>query len=205
MEMGHMGERITEMLEAIMPAIISGDRQSLKQVAKIDDEVDILHGHIISYLGDISKKALTEEQTRKLIGLMGAVNDLENIGDTIETDLVYLGNQRIDKGVTISSSTRDVLHKLHEVVTKATLKGIDAARDNDQLAAQDVIGMKSDINRLMDSAATHEAMRLVANEPHRLEAYSIEVDVIEKLKRIYYFAKRIAKAVMPGEALKDAV
>jgi phosphate:Na+ symporter len=204
MEMGHMGERIAEMLERILPAIISGDRQSLRAVARIDDEVDILHGHIIKYLGDISKKALTEEQTRNLVGLMGAVNDLENIGDTIETNLVYLGMHRLEKGITISLATRDVLKRLHQVVSGAALKAISAARDNDQLAAQEVIGMKSDINLLTASATMHEAMRLVANEPHRLEAYALEVDIIEKLKRIYYFAKRIAKVIMPAKALEDA-
>lgn len=31
----------------------------------------------------------------------------------------------------------------------------------------------------------------------RLEAYSLEIDLIEKLKRIYYFAKRMAKDVIP--------
>jgi phosphate:Na+ symporter len=205
MELGNMGERISEMLARILPAIISGNRETLKEIANIDDEVDILHGHIITYLGNISKKPLTDEQTHKLVGVMAAVNDLENIGDIIETDLVYLGNQRLDKEVTISPATREVLEKLHTVISSAANDAITAIRENDQRAAQEVIGMKKDINLLMDSAATHEAMRLIADEPHRLEAYTIEVDIIEKLKRIYYFSKRIAKAVMPDKALADAV
>ena len=49
---------------------------------------------------------------------MDAVNDLENIGDIIETDLVYLGNQRIDMGLTISDQTRELLKNMHELVTK---------------------------------------------------------------------------------------
>ncbi|MGD8619961.1 MAG: Na/Pi cotransporter family protein, partial [Gammaproteobacteria bacterium] len=167
-------------------------------------EVDILHGHIITYLGDISKKALTEEQTRNLLSLMEAINDLENIGDTIETDLVYLGNERITKGVSISPKTREVLKQLHDVVSGAANGAIAAATENDQRQAQDVIAMKRDINRLMNSAATHEAMRLVADEPNRLAAYTIEIDIIEKLKRIYYFAKRVAKAVMPEQARTEA-
>ncbi len=31
--------------------------------------------------------------------------------------------------------------------------------------------------------------------PNRIAAYSVEMEVIEKLKRIYYFAKRMAKTV----------
>ncbi|MEN8107432.1 MAG: Na/Pi cotransporter family protein [Pseudomonadota bacterium] len=204
LEIGHMGERLSEMLERILPAVVSGQLQTLKDIAKIDDEVDILHGHTITYLGDISKKQLTGEQTRELVGLMAAVNDLENIGDIIETDLVHLGKERLEKGISISEETRDVLTRLHEVIADATSTAITAARDNDQHAAQDVIGLKSDINLLMDSAATHQAMRLVVDEPDRLPAYTLEVDIIEKLKRIYYFAKRIAKAVVPEEVAENA-
>jgi phosphate:Na+ symporter len=199
LEIGHMGKRISEMLERILPAVISGNLQTLKDIARIDDEVDILHGHIITYLGDISKKQLTEGQTRKLVGLMAAVNDLENVGDIIETDLVHLGNERLERNISISMATREVLTRLHDVVSKATIKAINATQENDQHAAQDVIGLKSDINLLMDSAATHEAMRLVVDEPGRLAAYTLEMDIIEKLKRIYYFAKRMAKAIMPEE------
>jgi phosphate:Na+ symporter len=204
LEIGHMGSRVMEMLQNIMPAITNGDRDMLRDIAKIDDEVDILHGHIVTYLGYISRKALTEEQTRVLVNLMAAANDLENIGDIIETDMVHLGNEGIQNGVTISAETREVLRKLHDVVSTTAELAIDAVMERDERAAQEVIAMKGDINRLMDSAALHEAKRLVAEEPNRLAAYTLEIDVIEKLKRIYYFAKRIAKAVMPEATVDHA-
>jgi phosphate:Na+ symporter len=204
LEIGHMGERVREMLQGILPAIVNGDRPLLKSIAKIDDEVDILHGHIVTYLGRISQKSLTEQQTRVLIKLMDACNDLENIGDVIETDLVYLGNEGIDEHVTISKETREILRKLHDVVTTTADLAIDAVMENDQQAAQEVIALKADINRLMESAAMHESRRLVAEEPNRLAAYTLEIDIIEKLKRIYYFSKRMAKSVMPEELSESA-
>jgi len=202
MEIGHMGERVEEMLERILPAITTGNRNALSQVAKIDDEVDILHGHIVTYLGRISQKTLTDEQTRELLHLMGAVNDLENIGDIIETDLVMLGRKRIDQDVSISQSTTVLLENVHETISLTVELARKAVVDNDQKAAQEVISRKGDITRLMESASMHEARRLVAEEPKRLAAYTLEIDILEKLKRVYYFAKRMAKAVMP-EALPE--
>jgi phosphate:Na+ symporter len=199
MEIGHVGSRVIEMLERIMPAILTGDRMAVRAVTKIDDEVDILHGHIVTYLGRISQKTLTEEQTRELVHLMDAVNNLENIGDIVETDLAYLGNQRIQQGVSISVETQAVLKKLHNVVMATVSLAIDAVAENDPHAAQEIIAMKTDIARLTDSAAMHETRRLVAEEPNRLAAYTVEMDVIEKLKRIYYHAKRMAKDVKPDE------
>jgi phosphate:Na+ symporter len=204
MEIGHVGSRVVEMLERIMPAILTGDRMSLRAVTRIDDEVDILHGHIVTYLGQISQRALTEKQTSELVNLMDAVNNLENIGDIVETDLAYLGNQRIEQGVSISVDTQAVLKKLHNVVMATVSLAIDAVAENDQHAAQEIIAMKSDIARLTDSAAMHETRRLVAEEPNRLAAYTVEMDVIEKLKRIYYHAKRMAKDVQPEDMEEQA-
>jgi|TARA_B100000959_G_C14958331_1_gene614685 phosphate:Na+ symporter len=58
---------------------------------------------------------------------------------------------------------------------------------------------KLEISNLMDSVVLHEAQRLAADEPGRLAAYTPVVDIIEKLKSIYYFAKRIAKKTTPDE------
>jgi phosphate:Na+ symporter len=203
-EIGHMGEHVKEMLHGIMTAIITGDRLMLKNIAKIDDAVDILHGHIVTYLGRISQKELTEEQTRRLVNLMATANDLENIGDIIETDMVHLGNEGIETQVSISEETREVLRKLHDIVSTTTELAIDAVMEDDQQAAQEVIAMKADITRLMNSAVMHETRRLVAEEPNRLAAYTLEIDIIEKLKRIYYFSKRMAKAVAPVEVTEPA-
>jgi phosphate:Na+ symporter len=37
----------------------------------------------------------------------------------------------------------------------------------------------------------------VAEEPNRLAAYTIEVDMLEHLKRVYYFSKRMSRGVVP--------
>ena len=205
LETGHMGERVNEMLAKIMPAIVSGNRGTLKEITKIDDEVDMLYKHIIDYLGQISRKQLSEQQTHELVDLMEAVNDLENIGDVIEKEMVYLGNQSIDKNISISDMTQDVLNKLHAIVSITAELGMEAVMNDDQRAAQEVISMKDDIARLIDSATMQQSRRLVADEPNRLEAYTIEMDLIEKLKRIYYFSKRMAKTVVPEEVLEHTV
>lgn len=205
LEIGHTGDRVQEMMDKMMSTILTGDRDSLIQLAKLDDEVDILHGHIVTYLGKISAKALTESQTKQFVRLMDAVNDLENIGDIIETDLVTLGEKRIEHGVTVSEQTRTLLIGLHSEVANTVRQAISAVRENDQKAAQEVIAMKSDIDRLTAKAQAHQAERLVAPEPGRLAAYTLEIDLIEKLKRIYYFAKRMAKDVIPEEMLDKVV
>ncbi|MES9904584.1 MAG: PhoU domain-containing protein, partial [Sedimenticola sp.] len=203
LEVLHMGEQVQAMLNKIMPAILSGNRESLNALALMDDEVDILYEQIIQYLGRISKQTLTEIQMEEFLGLMAAVGDLENIGDTIETNMVVLGHERIDAELSISEPTRKVLNGFQTVVKKSVDAAVQAVSQNNKAVARTVIDMKHEINAIANSAAVHQASRLVVEEPHRIEAYTIEVDIIEKQKRIYYFAKRMAKSVIPPDEVTD--
>ena len=108
---------------------------------------------------------------------------------------LLMGNERIDAGVSISKPTRKVLSDFHLVIERALGSAIQAVSQSNQEVARLVINMKDEISNLADSAATHQARRLVAEEPNRIPAYTIEIDIIEKQKRIYYFAKRMAKSV----------
>jgi len=89
--------------------------------------------------------------------------------------------------VSISEITKSVISGFHQVVFKAVNSIVQTASQNNKEVVLTVIGMKSEIDKLANSAAIHQAQRLVANEPNRIPAYTIEMDIIEKQKRIYYF------------------
>ena len=195
MEVEHMGQQVNDMLIQIMPAIINGDRSSLIAVREMDERVDALQSQILGYMGKISRLKLTEEQNQEFMQLMEAMNNLENIGDIVETNLVDLGLSRVEQGISVSAPTQEVLNGFHRVVSEAVETAVRAVAENDAATAEAVTQMKDEITRISNSAAIHQAQRLVADEPNRIEAYTIEVDIAEKLQRIYYFAKRMAKTV----------
>ena len=95
----------------------------------------------------------------------------------------------------ISEATQKVLVGLHSTIAGSVERALHSVARNDVEAAQDVIAMKGEIQTEVELAEQHQAQRLVADAPNRIAAYSVEMEVIEKLKRIYYFAKRMAKTV----------
>ena len=198
LEIEHMGEQVRMMLAQIMPAILDGNTAVLDEIHGIDERVDVLHAEIVAYLGQISGRELSKKQQKEFLRLMDAVNDLENIGDVIETNLVELGRRRIEKGVSISNATQDVLNGFHEVVTRAVDTAIRSVSEDSLDDARSVADMKKEITTIANSAAIHESKRLVVDEPNRIEAYTIEMDITEKLQRIYYFARRMARTVIKG-------
>ncbi|RRS33022.1 MAG: NAD+ kinase [Gammaproteobacteria bacterium (ex Lamellibrachia satsuma)] len=195
LEIGRAGQQVREMLNQIMPALLGGDRKLLAEIGEMDDKVDVLHEQIVGYLGKLSGERLNQQQTETVLNLMSTINNLENLADLIETDLVGLGYKRLEENLQISPETQRMLNHLHTQVSRAVELALQAVKLQDTNRADQVTGMKTTVQQLFDAATNHQATRLVADEPNRLQAYTLEVEIIEKLRRIYYFAKRIAKLV----------
>ncbi len=190
-----MGKRVDLMNTAMLPAVLTGNKEALQAVREMDEEIDVLYKHIVNYLAEVSKLQLNEYQTQKMVKLMGAVNDLEHIGDVIEVNLVDLGEKRLKKGFKISEATQKVINTVHVVVSDALKAAVRALVEEDKDFAARAISMSEDMDRLVEQADLHQAKRLVSEDSGKFEAYSVEVEIIEKLKRIYYHAKRIAMTV----------
>ncbi|MGD8989998.1 MAG: Na/Pi cotransporter family protein [Desulfobacterales bacterium] len=195
-EIKRMGKRVDLMNTAMLPAVLRGNNEALMAVRERDVDVDILYKHIVNYLASVSKLQLNEYQTQKMLLLMGAINDLEHIGDVIEVNMVNLGLQRIKKRIKISEATQKVIKTLHVVVSDALKAALRAVVEEDREYAQRVLSMNEDMKRLALEADLHQAKRLVSEDSGKFEAYSLEIEIIEKLKRIYYHAKRMAKTVV---------
>ena len=204
LEILRMGDAVVEMLREALTAVVEGDRDRLGDLAQRDDLVDALHGEIVTYLGTISQRRLEADQTEELMRLFEAVNDLESIGDVIETNLVQLGRQRLDEGIVVSDLTRALLQRLHAQVIDAVETAVLAVTQRNERAARRVVEMKPAISRLIEEAARHQTRRLTAPEPGRLPAYALETDIVANLHRIYYFACRMARAAVP-ELLRTQV
>jgi phosphate:Na+ symporter len=202
-EIKRMGKRVDLMHSAMMPAVLSGSKDSLLAVREMYAEVDVLHKHLATYLAKVSQLKLNGTQTRKMIKLLEAVNDLDHIGDLMEVNMVTLGERRIEKGFKVSDETQKIIKTVHMVVADALKAAIRAVVDDEREYALRVIQIQEDMNHLVEQADLHQAQRLISEDSGKFEAYSVEVDIIEKLKRIYYHSKRIAETVvkpMEGEA-----
>ncbi|MGF1640171.1 MAG: Na/Pi cotransporter family protein [Rhodospirillales bacterium] len=201
LEIAELGGRVRAMLAAILPAVLTGSHASLQEIARMDVGVDALHREVIGYLRRLGLRTLTAAEGEELVRLMDVANAFEHIGDIMETDLVTLGERRLEERILVSDSTAEVIAGFHAAVDEALGLAIAAVGNESESDALRVIAMKPRINALADEAGRRGARRLVSQHPERLRAYTREMEMIEKLKRIFYFAKRIAKAVAPrGDA-----
>ena len=192
-EIGRLGELLEQMVETSLPSVLTGSEDELQQLAAMDGDVDILHGHIVEYLGQISTKELTKDQTREVLDLLQVANNMEQIGDILETNLVKIGLNRIEEGVVVSDETRDIIERYHEKVFEALRAAINAVREHDPAMALGVKDMKKTIADLAEDTARHQITRLVAKEPKRLQTFTREMEIIENFSRIYRLCRKIAR------------
>ncbi|MHC4992053.1 MAG: PhoU domain-containing protein [Planctomycetota bacterium] len=199
LELGRLGTAVLRVVRDAFDPVVEGSLAELNRLRQRDNEVDLIHGSIVNYLGRLSKENLDDELTRQLRDSLAVANYFENIGDMVETNLVEAGTERVAHAVQISDATREVLAELHARVAWAVERALEALVGDDASIANEVAGAKEEMNRLVGRADEHLAGRLAAEAPGRLQAFRVESDIVENFKRIYYFSKRIAKVVAERE------
>lgn len=203
LELLRLSQRVRQMLVDSIPAVLGGTNADLITVEAMDDEVDSLYASIVGYLGRLSKQELGSRDSEELFQVMEATNNLEAIGDIIETNLVQLGLSRIQNELIVSEKTRDLIENFHVQILDAYELAMLAVTQKNEAAANRCAAMKSTINSMAHKADVYEASRLVVDEPNRVANYAFETDIIAHLKRVYWFTRRTARVAVPASARSD--
>ena len=197
LELGHLASITNTMLADIKEAFRRRDIGAFDQIARMDDQVDILHADITEYLRKLTAQSLTEQQNDDLLRYLQANETLERIGDVIETNLVEVGQDAISSGIKENETARDVLNHLYERVRQALEAVNSVIVEKDEIAAQDILHMRDDITRLVLQALQVQARRLQTEGADNIEVTQFENEMIDSMKRIYSLTKRIARLGLP--------
>ncbi|MEX2587258.1 MAG: Na/Pi cotransporter family protein [Actinomycetota bacterium] len=192
-EMRRLGELVIDMLEKAPHAVLSGNRSSLEELEKDDENVDALYSSMVAYLARLTETSLSGSDGQRLLTLLEATNALESIADLVETNLVAQGRRRLDSGGQVSEVTRGLLTDLFASVNSTVADALKAAVDDDAGARARVQAAKGDINRRLDAARGHQVRRLIEQHGNRRLLYAIETDVIDVIKRIEYLARHVVR------------
>ncbi|PLX82840.1 MAG: NAD+ kinase [Desulfuromonas sp.] len=199
LEVGHLGEQVLKMMMLAQHAIHARDESLLQELEKQDDAADILYAEINAYLNRVGKQTLSEEESQDYYRISQANGYLEGIGDVLESDLAALGRKIIRENLQPSETMQLLLTDLLEGVFRGVGKAVQTVTENDQKAAQEVISLRSEINRRVTAANERQAQSLAESGEARLATLNVEFELTDKLKRIYSLSKRIARLWVPSE------
>jgi phosphate:Na+ symporter len=203
LELVRLADEVQETMDEAMTVVGSGTQQTLDEIVAWNTDSTRLYEAIVAYLARLSRLELGSMRTTQLAHLVSVANVIDNVGDTVATNLVGLGRERLEARVELSAATVEAFGPMRDAVRDAFRKAVDSVRNQDVEVADEVIAMKGKVKTLARDLKVHLGQRITAAGPDRVTAYRIESDAVEILHRLYYFSRRIAKAVVEVASASD--
>ena len=183
-ELIRMSEIVETMLRQSVPALLSGDRRAVSEVASRDDAVDAFHDAIKRYVTEVTRKPLGEQDQRWASAIMTAVINLEHIGDIIDNNLLDLAQKKIKSQVSFSAEGAEDLRLMHHAVIGSFHRAQAFLVSGRTQTAEELLADKQALRRLERAARDRHLERLRDAQPDSLASSALHLDVLRDLVRI---------------------
>jgi phosphate:Na+ symporter len=193
-----MGDLVSDMLTKTIDAFSREDAELIESIEEKDNQVDTLDREIKHYLTKLSQQSLTGEQSKREIGILSFVNNLENIGDIVDRNLMELAKKRLSKGVHFSEAGMQEITLLHKRVLQNLELALAAFASNDPALAQQVLERKLELSQTERRFRQAHIERLHAGYQESIDTSEIHLDVLTNLKRINSHVTAVAYPILEG-------
>ncbi|HYN79455.1 MAG TPA: Na/Pi cotransporter family protein [Lamprocystis sp. (in: g-proteobacteria)] len=198
MELGHMGGLTEAMLAKVRSAFASRDLSELSQQY---DQVVVLREAVLAYLQHVGRSELSDLEADEHARLVAATGDIENLGGAISRELAPLAQALKEAAIAASPETTELFERLSQTIQESAHAGLRALLAGDEGAAQSVIAKRDVVLGLTSELYRRQAARLAQDDPERLLKHRVQVEILDKLRRIYSVAEHMAISVLPRGVL----
>ena len=178
-----MADIVQDMLVNVPLAFELEDEGFIAGIEETDDRVDKLDRGIRFYLAKIPA-SLTEEQARRELSIISITSDLENIGDTIDKNIMALARKKVKNGLSFSKEGHAEINDFHRKVAENFQTAVAAFTANDLDLADRVMKNKERMDALEKEYRNAHIERLKAGLKESFETSAIHLDILSNLERI---------------------
>ncbi len=198
MELGHMGELTEAMLAKVKSAFEARD---LSELSQQHDQVVVLREAVLAYLQHVGRGELSDAEADEHARLVAATGDIENMSAAISRELAPLAQTLKEADITPSKETTELLERLFQTIQESAHSALRALVEGDERAAQTVVANRDAILELTSELHRQQAARLARDDPDRLLKHRVQLEILDKLRRIYSVAEHMAISVLPRSVL----
>ncbi len=191
-----MADIVSDMFAKTIDTFTREDFELIEHIEEKDNQVDTLDRDIKHYLTKLSQQSLTAEQSKREIGILSFVNNLENIGDIVDKNLMELAKKKLNKGARFSEAGAHEITLLHKKVQQNLELAIAAFASNDQALAQQVLERKLELSQTERRFRQAHIERLHAGYRESIDTSEIHLDVLTNLKRINSHITAVAYPIL---------
>jgi phosphate:Na+ symporter len=191
-----MADVVQGMLRDVVTVFRSNHQELLEDVERRDDQVDFLEREIKLFLTRVSRDAMGPDLSRKEIGLITVIGNLENIGDIIDKNLMELARKKLYHARRFSEAGWAEITEFHGLVVKNLERAIAAFAANDRALAQEVLDQRPTMRQRERELRESHLARLRAGLTESIETSEIHLDVLTNLKRISSHVSALAFPIL---------
>ena len=191
-----MADIVSDMFARTIETFSREDPELIERIEEKDNQVDTLDRDIKHYLTKLSQQSLTGEQSKREIGILSFVNNLENIGDIVDKNLMELAKKKLNKGARFSEAGAHEITLLHKKVQQNLELAIAAFASNDKALAQQVLERKLELGQTERRFRQAHIERLHAGYRESIDTSEIHLDVLTNLKRINSHITAVAYPIL---------
>lgn len=198
-ETAYMGKVALEMLEESLVLLDRMSRPAKQDILQKERIVDNIAESTTLYLSKLSREVLDDLESRMLVGLMHAVNDIERAADHAE-NIMYLAETKNENKFDFSPTAAGEILEISETVIKMFSGIIEAFGEQDPQKAEEYQQYEHSVDEMASKFRNNHIVRL-NNEMCNPQEGVVFVDVITNLERIGDLANNVGYATR-GELAK---
>ncbi len=198
-EAAYMGRIASEMLDesiALMGKMNRATKQDLLQKERI---VDNIAQSVTVYLSKLSRETLDDNESRRLVSLMHAVNDIERAADHAE-NIMYLAQTRAENRLDFPKSSLEELDRISSAVSIMFAGIVEAFEEQDMEKAERYQYGEHEVDEMASQFRGNNIIKL-NNSMIDPESAVIFMDVLTNLERVGDLANNVGYAIR-GELSK---
>lgn len=192
-EVVHLGERVGNLIDAAVPAILDGGHAAVDEMQAMERLIDEHHAEITAFVEKLLQAELAPDICGAAVDMVEAADYLEAIGDLVEKEMIPLRQRQIERGTETDSLARERLRTLAQAVGDEFRRALQAVAEVDQVLARSVLKAKSQVRSLERAAVESPALTQVGDGTQRLLPNALERELSESLRRTYSLIRRFVR------------
>ena len=203
-EILRMAKIIGRMLEAVIEPFTTNEPLQDKIYPQLslvegiemrEEKLDYLDERIVKYLRKIGQHELSDHQIQDVYAMMSIVNYIENIGDTIDKNMIPLIAKKSGLHLDFSSEGKEELIIYHAKICKQVNRLKKAFSNMDKEKAEKIIKKEGKYSALETKYRINHLERLHQEQEESIETHDVYMELIDLLKQINVYAGEIAKTI----------
>jgi len=203
-EILRMAKIIGRMLEAVIEPFTTNEPLQDKIYPQLslvegiemrEEKLDYLDERLVKYLRKIGQHELSDHQIQDVYAMMSIVNYIENIGDTIDKNMIPLIAKKSGLHLDFSSEGKEELIIYHAKICKQVNRLKKAFSNMDKEKAEKIIKKEGKYSALETKYRINHLERLHQEQEESIETHDVYMELIDLLKQINVYAGEIAKTI----------